>query len=81
MAVDGEELSQQLFYNINLVFSESNKPLTYRIAPETIPEQPIPEIARPMMKQLEAGATADSSDPTSNIPIAHRKTVFVVATL
>ena len=47
--------------------------LTYIMAPETIPEQPIPEIARPMMKQLDVGATPDKRDPSSKIPMATRK--------
>jgi hypothetical protein len=38
-----------------------------------MPEQPIPEIALPMMKQLDAGATPDNSDPNSKMPMAPRK--------
>jgi len=48
------------------------------MAPETIPEQPIPEMARPIMKQLDAGATPESSDPISNTQIVDRNVVLVV---
>jgi len=51
------------------------------MAPETIPEQPTPEMARPTMKQSEFGATADNSDPSSNIPMAIRNAVFFVQIL
>ena len=46
----------------------------YNRALDTIPAEPMPEIARPMMKQLEDGATPDRSDPSSKIKIAHRNT-------
>jgi hypothetical protein len=54
---------------------------TYRIAPETIPDTPIPEIARPTIKQLDVGATPASKDPISNTQIADRKQALVVSTL
>jgi hypothetical protein len=46
-------------------------------APEKIPEQPIPAIARPTIKVLELGATAQIKDPTSKSPIVPMKHHFI----
>jgi hypothetical protein len=43
-------------------------------APENIPEEPHPAIARPAIKALDVGATAQMRLPSSNIPIADKKT-------
>lgn len=50
---------------------------TITVAPENMPADPIPAIARPTMKALEFGAPPQMADPTSKISIAIRKTVFV----
>jgi hypothetical protein len=47
------------------------------VAPEKIPAEPIPAIARPTMKALELGAPPQSADPTSKTRIATKKTLFV----
>jgi hypothetical protein len=43
------------------------------VAPENIPADPTPAIARPTMKALEFKALPQTADPTSNIKIAIRK--------
>ena len=47
------------------------------VAPENMPADPIPAIARPNMKALEFGAPPQMADPTSKIRMAIRKTVLV----
>jgi hypothetical protein len=47
------------------------------VAPEKIPAEPIPAIARPTMKALELGAPPHRADPISKMRIATRKMVFV----
>ena len=43
------------------------------IAPEKIPATPIPAIARPTIKTVLEGATAQMSDPISKMRMAERK--------
>lgn len=47
------------------------------VAPENMPADPIPAIARPTMKALELGAPPQTADPTSKIRIAIKKMVLV----
>lgn len=47
-------------------------------APENIPEEPHPAIARPAIKVADDGATAQIRLPSSNIPIADKKTHFML---
>lgn len=54
---------------------------SYRMAPETIPDTPIPEMARPTIKQFDVGATPASNEPISNIQIADKNEVLIVSTL
>lgn len=49
---------------------------TIMYEPEVIPAPPIPAIARPMMRAVEVGATAQMRLPTSKMKTAKRKTVF-----
>lgn len=51
------------------------------MAPETIPDTPIPETARPTIKQLDVGATPASNDPISNMQMADKNEDLVVSTL
>jgi hypothetical protein len=44
------------------------------IAPENIPDEPSPEIARPMIRAVEFGAAPHSVDPASKMPMASKKT-------
>ncbi len=46
-------------------------------APENIPAQPMPAIARPTIRALDVGAIPQTSDPSSKIPMALRKTVLM----
>jgi len=46
-------------------------------APLKIPADPAPERARPTMKAIELGATAESKEPTSKMKRAARKVSFV----
>jgi hypothetical protein len=41
-------------------------------APEKMPAEPNPAIARPMIKAVELGDTPQTKEPTSKIPIAVR---------
>jgi hypothetical protein len=47
--------------------------VTIRMAPENIPADPNPAIARPTMKATEVGAVAQIMEPTSKIAKAIRK--------
>lgn len=47
------------------------------VAPENMPADPIPAIARPTMKASELGAPPQTADPTSKMRIAIRKMVLV----
>jgi hypothetical protein len=44
------------------------------IAPEKIPDDPIPAMARPIMKALEFGAAPQMAEPISKSPIVERNT-------
>ena len=44
------------------------------IAPEKMPEEPVPATARPTMKTVELGAAPQIAEPISKSPIAKRKT-------
>ena len=44
------------------------------IAPEKIPDEPVPATARPTMKAVELGAAPHNRDPTSKRQMAQRKT-------
>jgi len=46
-------------------------------APLKMPADPAPERARPMMKAIELGATAESREPTSKMKRATRKVSLV----
>jgi len=41
-------------------------------APEKIPADPIPAMARPMMRATEVGAAPQTTEPTSKMNIADR---------
>jgi len=43
-------------------------------APENIPADPMPATARPMIRAIDVGATAQIRDPTSNMAMALRYT-------
>lgn len=43
-------------------------------APAKIPADPIPAIARPMMRAVDVGAAPQTSEPSSKIPMAIRYT-------
>lgn len=45
--------------------------------PENIPAEPIPAMARPMMKAVELGAAPQIAEPTSKTTTAARKIIFV----
>jgi hypothetical protein len=47
------------------------------VAPEKIPADPMPAMARPTMKALELGAPPHRAEPTSKMRIARRKMVLV----
>jgi len=46
-------------------------------APLEMPADPAPERARPTMKAIEVGATAESREPTSKMNRARRKVSLV----
>lgn len=46
------------------------------LAPERIPEHPIPAMALPTMKTIELGAAPQTADPTSKSRQLARKTGF-----
>lgn len=54
--------------------------VTVTSAPLKIPADPAPERARPTMKAIELGATADTREPTSKMKRATRKVTFVERT-
>ena len=45
--------------------------------PALMPAYPIPAMARPVIKGPDTGATAQISDPTSNMKIDEMKTVLI----
>ena len=45
--------------------------------PENIPAHPRPAIARPIIRAVDVGATPQTKDPSSKIPIADRKTDLI----
>lgn len=47
------------------------------IAPVNIPDEPNPEIARPMMSDVDDGAAPQRAEPTSKRKIPERKTHLV----
>lgn len=47
------------------------------MAPVKIPDDPKPEIARPIISVVELGAAPDSAEPTSKKKIPERKTHLV----
>lgn len=47
------------------------------IPPEKMPAEPIPAIARPIMKAVELGAAPQRADPASKMTIVIRYTHFV----
>lgn len=51
--------------------------VTIRDDPEKMPADPLPAIARPMMKAVEFGAPPQSAEPTSKVTTAQRKTSLV----
>jgi hypothetical protein len=59
------------------LFASGTICVTTIVAPEKIPAEPIPAIARPTMKALEVGAPPQRADPTSKTIIAIRNMVFV----
>jgi hypothetical protein len=46
------------------------------MAPEIIPAEPNPAMARPTMNTVELGAAPQSAEPTSKMAMAARKTHF-----
>lgn len=44
------------------------------MAPPNIPADPKPAIARPTMKAVDVGAAPHTTDPSSNRPMAAKKT-------
>lgn len=46
------------------------------VAPENMPADPRPAMARPIIKAFESGAAPHNTDPTSKMAIAVRKTFF-----
>lgn len=51
------------------------------MAPETIPEHPMPEMDRPTMKHTDVGAIPDKNEPNSKMKRAHRNVHFTGKTL
>ena len=51
--------------------------MTITITPEKIPAEPMPAIARPIMKTTEGGAAPQRADPISNSTITATKAYFV----
>ena len=49
--------------------------------PETIPEQPNPEIARPRTSTRELGAVADTAIPASTMHRAHKNKTLIENTV
>ena len=47
-------------------------------APDMIPEEPKPAMARPTMKEVELGAAPQMADPTSKRKTADRKTALIL---
>jgi hypothetical protein len=50
---------------------------TTTVAPENIPADPIPAMARPMIKAVDDGAAPHRAEPPSKITIDTRKRSFV----
>ena len=46
-------------------------------APEKIPAEPTPAMARPTIRAAELGAAPQTAEPTSKIPMEVRKTVLM----
>jgi hypothetical protein len=47
------------------------------VEPEKMPAEPVPAMARPMIKATDVGAAPQRVEPTSKIPMEMRKTSFV----
>lgn len=47
-----------------------------RIAPEKIPADPMPAIARPMISAVDVGAAPQITEPSSNKAMAVKKTTL-----
>lgn len=59
------------------LFSNGNICVRMTEDPEKMPAEPMPAMARPMMKAVELGAPPQRAEPTSKMTVAIRKTTFV----